>query len=334
MPTIPRDPRRASRPASQPVSSPARRPAHPSGAGSAGKPATQDAKPYDARRWGRIPAWWLEHPDLDADGFAVLAALATFADDQGLCWPSQSTLAAKLKRSRPTINRIIQTLGDLGLVSVEHRRGRDGARLSCLYRLRFTPDGATPDGATPDGATPEDAAAELAADAAGLRPVQAADRDDSQAYTPCPQPSQEQVHSEQIPDSHASGGHGPATDGAAREVPADWMPNAADLAWAGSRHAGIDLGRHVEGFVLRCRAHGYRYRDVSAAWRAWLIQDAAAGKAPPQPAGMPPSFQRDATPAAALKATPPRPQAAADQRLGAWAAAAAELRRRTFASPL
>lgn len=263
-------------------------------------PHPTDGHPLDTRRWGRIPAWWLDHPGLDADGFAVLAALATFADDGGLCWPSQSTLAAKLKRSRPTINRIIQGLSDLGLVSVEHRRGRDGARLSCLYRLRFTPA---------DADSPDIAATN--------RPVPAADRDDSVTNTPCPPASQEQVHSKQIPDSHA-----PGERERAQEVPEDWMPTAADLAWAKARHADIDLGRHVEGFILRCRAHGYRYRDVSSAWRAWLSQDAAVGKAP---------VSRDRSPITA----PGRPSAtatAAEQRLTAWSAAAAELRQRSTPS--
>lgn len=266
-------------------------------------PHPTDGHPLDNRRWGRIPAWWLDHPGLDADGFAVLAALATFADEDGLCWPSQSTLAAKLKRSRPTINRIIQGLSDLGLVGVEHRRGRDGARLSCLYRLRFTPSDETP-----------------AAVADAGRPVPAADRDDSAMHIPCPPASQEQVHSKQIPDSHASGGR---TDARAplREVPEDWMPTADDLAWAKARHAEIDLGRHVEGFILRCRAHGYRYRDLSSAWRAWLSQDAAVGKAPPMTAV-----------AVARSPIPASTPSAADQRLGAWSAAAAELRRRSTPS--
>jgi biotin operon repressor len=262
-------------------------------------PQPTDGHPFDNRRWGRIPAWWLDHPGLDADGFAILAALATFADDTGLCWPSQSTLAAKLKRSRPTINRIIQGLSDLGLVSVEHRRGRDGARLSCLYRLRFTP---------------------LDADtAAAVRPDSPTDRDDSATHIPCPPASQEQVHSKQIPDSHASG-EPMDMQARAREVPDGWMPTADDLAWAKARHAEIDLGRHVEGFILRCRAHGYRYRDVSSAWRAWLSQDAAVGKAPM-------AASRSAF-------TPPaRPSGSAEQRLGAWSAAAAELRRRASTPP-
>lgn len=271
-----------------------------------------DGHPLDTRRWGRIPAWWLDHPGLEADGFAVLAALATFADDSGLCWPSQSTLAAKLKRSRPTVNRIIQSLSDLGLVGIEHRRGRDGARLSCLYRLRFTPlDGSGQETEQRDAA---------AAD----RPVPMADRDDSATHIPCPPASQEQVQFKQIPDSHASGEPTDAQAGAQsrpQEVPEGWMPTADDLAWATARHAEIDLGRHVEGFILRCRAHGYRYRDISSAWRAWLSQDAAVGKAPPL-SGNGPAFAAPVR-KSAHKST------ATEQRLGAWSAAADELRRRS-----
>ncbi|MCW2239539.1 helix-turn-helix domain-containing protein [Azospirillum canadense] len=251
----------------------------------------------DTGRWGRIPSWWLEHPDLDADGFAVLAALATFADETGLCWPSQSTLAAKLKRSRPTINRILQGLSNIGLVSIEHRRGRDGARLSCLYRLRFVPEG--------EGEEP-------AATASGLR--RAADRDDSATNAPCPPPSQKQVHPKQIPDSLASCAQAPV-----RTVPVDWMPTADDMAWARVRHTDIDLSRHVEAFVLRCQAHGYRYRDVSAAWRAWLAQDVAAGKAP---------VLRNTSATDTPAGQPRRARDSAAQRVDAWAATAAELRQR------
>lgn len=245
-------------------------------------------------RWGKIPAWWLDHPDLDADGFAVLAALATFADEQGVCWPSQSTLAAKLKRSRPTVNRILQRLDDIGLVTIEHRRGRDGSRLSCLYRLRIERNGGV--------------VAEAAA-----RTVPADDRDDSVANAPCPAPSQEHLHPEQIPDSLASGERG-----LAQGVSADWMPTTDDLAWARSRFGDVDLGQHVEGFVLRCQAHGYRYRDVSAAWRAWLVQDAAAGKAPTAKAAVPagttaPTFSRAR-------------ESAAEQRVNAWMTVAARLK--------
>jgi len=254
----------------------------------------QGARAQGESRWGKIPAWWLDHPDLDADGFAVLAALATFADEQGVCWPSQSTLAAKLKRSRPTINRILQRLDDIGLVSIEHRRGRDGSRLSCLYRLRVQRDG------------------EMVAEAAAC-PVPAEDRPDSLANAPCPPASQEHLHPEQIPDSLASCGRGPGGI-----VPADWMPTADDLSWAGRRFGTVDLGQHVEGFVLRCQAHGYRYRDISAAWRAWLVQDATAGKAP---------TVKTAVSAGTTAPTSGRArESAAEQRVNAWMAVAARLK--------
>lgn len=256
----------------------------------------------DTSRWGKIPAWWLDHPDLDADGFAVLAALATFADEHGLCWPSQSTLAAKLKRSRPTINRILQTLDRIGLVSIEHRRGRDGAQLSCLYRLRLVRNGG------------------MDATQAAPTTVPAPDRDDSQTNAPCPTATQEHLHSEQTPDPHTLSGREPV--GA---VLRDWMPSADDLAWARSRFGTIDLAQHVETFTLRCRAHGYRYRDIGAAWRAWLMQDAAAGKAPSAIANV-----HRTTPSATNR---PRDNAA-EQRMGAWMAAAARLQGATSSSPI
>ena len=250
-------------------------------------------------RWGKIPAWWLDHPDLDADGFAVLAALATFANENGVCWPSQSTLAAKLKRSRPTINRILQRLHDMGLVTIEHRRGRDGSRLSCLYRLRV--------------AQCEETFPQAAGDQAPLRPVPTSDRDDSLTNVPCPAPSHEHHHPEQNPDSLASGGRGPVC-----EVPADWMPNADDLAWAGNRFGSVDLSRHVEGFVLRCQAHGYRYRDISAAWRAWLAQDVAAGKAP--------TVKSAPSGGTTVMNTSHARQSVTEQRVDAWMSVAARLK--------
>lgn len=268
---------------------------------------TQDASAAGGNaRWGRIPAWWLDHPDLDADGFAVLAALSTYADEAGVCWPSQATLAAKLKRSRPTVNRILSRLEAVGLVTIEHRSSATGGRLTCRYRLRLTPDGGVP----------------------------AVDNPDSSAHIPCPPASQEQLQPEQTPDSlqgrerdgQSAAGQSAAERSAdgettrkrthpATEVPADWQPDAADRAWTAERFPGqpIDLDAHAELFVRRCQAHGYRYRDISAAWRAWLLQDVQAGRAPVQ-TGHPQSSSRPAA---------RKPEA--EQRLAAWAAVAARL---------
>nr|WP_295833552.1 helix-turn-helix domain-containing protein [uncultured Azospirillum sp.] len=257
-------------------------------------------------RWGRIPAWWLDHPDLDADGFAVLSALSTYADEHGVCWPSQSTLASKLKRSRPTINRILQRLSDLGLVSIERRSSRDGARLSCRYRLRLVV-----------GPTVKAA-------------VQDVDMDDSLVNAPCSPASHEQLQPEH-PDSLAGRGRKPVCAVAERaappaDVPADWMPSADDLLWARTNFGTIDLGRHIEGFLLRCRAHGYRYRDIGAAWRAWLLQDVTAGRAPSVQTASRPGL--NGVPGGASVPVPARPRTAETEqtRFAVWAGVAQSLR--------
>lgn len=260
-------------------------------------------------RWGRIPAWWLDHPDLDADGLAVLAALSTYADEAGVCWPSQATLANKLKRSRPTVNRILGRLEALGLVGIEHRRSASGGRLSCRYRLALiagnAPDEKVGDGAGVDG------------------PV------DSAADSPCSAASHEQPEPEQIPETL----HRRADDGmapVAEAVPQDWTPSTADREWAANRFPDLDVDGHAERFVQQCRAHGYRYRDPAAAWRSWLLQD--AGRMAPQPAA---TVRRSVNRGArtASRTSPPNAAANAEQRLSAWASVAARLNAGQSATP-
>ncbi|MFP5511714.1 MAG: helix-turn-helix domain-containing protein [Alphaproteobacteria bacterium] len=266
-------------------------------------------------RWGRIPAWWLDHPDLDADGLAVLAALSTYADDTGVCWPSQATLAGKLKRSRPTVNRILGRLEAIGLVAIEHRRSASGGRLSCRYRLALTVMGTVGERAGMDSPA------------------------DSRTDSPCPAASHEQPEPEQIPDTlhrradgrQAIGGEAAGAHPVAGQVGEDWTPSAADRQWAETRFPAVDLDRHAERFVQQCRAHGYRYRDIAAAWRSWLLQDMARmAQQPAEPsrnpegrASRPPTGRCKASPSASRPA--PRQAADAEQRLSAWASVAARL---------
>ena len=262
---------------------------------------TDESPPADTGRWGRIPAWWLGHPDIDADGLAVLAALATYANARGECWPSQATLATALKRSRSTVNRILGHLAEAGVIGMEARRSASGGRLSCLYRLRLVPgEGPIPLAGAEEGRTRIPPA---------MPPVQPTIKGVVPADSPCAPVRQKQPESEQTPDSHAS--RGPA-----QEVPEGWAPDAEDRAWAEARFDGVDLDRHAEGFRLRCRAHGYRYRDVGAAWKAWLAQDAAAGKAPMRRQTAPSGAGRPATAATT----------APELKLVAWMAAAAKLK--------
>lgn len=67
----------------------------------------------------------------------VLMALADIADDEGICWPSMSTMAAKCNVSTRTIRRSIHLLVVRGLLVVEQRYRKDGSNSSNLYRLRL-----------------------------------------------------------------------------------------------------------------------------------------------------------------------------------------------------
>lgn len=202
-------------------------------------------------RWGKVPAWWLLHDGMDADRFCVMAAMATYADEAGMCDPSQATLARHLKRSRPWVNRIVAELAELGFVEKTGRVRRNGGTTSCLYRLLLVPHDEPVAPETP-GVSREDA------------PCHAHDT------------SQQQLeHSHTRPPRAAAGEPATAPTEAAAELPSDWRPSEADLDEAFRLCPDADLEAHTARFRARCRAKGYRYRPsgFGAAWLAWLLED-------------------------------------------------------------
>lgn len=66
---------------------------------------------------------------------AVLLAVANYADEQGVCWPSQEQLSEDTELSRHSIMRSLDHLEDLGLLSRERRHRKDGSRSSDLIML-------------------------------------------------------------------------------------------------------------------------------------------------------------------------------------------------------
>ena len=266
-------------------------------------------------RWGRVPAWWLLHPDVDADRFCVLAALATYADEHGVCVPSQTTLARHLRRSRPWVNRVVAQLAAAGLLEKTGRSRGNGGTTSCLYRLHLTP----PDNTALDTGAPllpESPQAARDPDKTGPMP---------HSDTPCPADDTKLPYFEQnnVPAPRAAA---PVND-AVVEVPPDWEPSAADVAEALHLCPGADLPVHTARFRARCRARGYRYRagHLGSAWLAWLLEDHGtpsrwtAGHTPP---GLRPT-------ASGLIRMPPSPTL----RFAAWAAAAVSPAPARTASP-
>ena len=66
---------------------------------------------------------------------AVLLAIANYADEEGICWPSQDQLAEDTELSRHSIMRAIDQLEEMELVSRERRHRKDGSRCSDLIIL-------------------------------------------------------------------------------------------------------------------------------------------------------------------------------------------------------
>lgn len=77
-------------------------------------------------------AWGLEQLPLRET--VVLLALADAANDDGVCWPSQATLARKSRGSKRSVQRAISNLREWGLVATELRASVSGRRAN-LYQL-------------------------------------------------------------------------------------------------------------------------------------------------------------------------------------------------------
>jgi biotin operon repressor len=69
-------------------------------------------------------------PKIGATGIAVYNFLASCADTQQSCFPSQKYIAEHLGYSRATVNKAIQVLEKNGLIRIEKR-----SRYHCVYHL-------------------------------------------------------------------------------------------------------------------------------------------------------------------------------------------------------
>ena len=95
---------------------------------------------------------------------AVLICLAHHADDNGLCWPSQETIAAEIETSVDSVQRALKKVLIPTFVHRIKRKSSDGRRTSDAYRLRFdrAPDEAQPDSCGPAPCGPTDGGAQAA----------------------------------------------------------------------------------------------------------------------------------------------------------------------------
>ena len=233
-------------------------------------------------RFGMIPAALTNCEAVGLDEIGVLAVMSTYADRDGHCRVSQSTLARILKRSRPWVIKTINTLEGLGLVErAQVFDQRTGARRACAYRLRFDRlTGASethPSAGFAEAAGAPDGAKNAPVEAAGAEPVSAEpirfacpghDRGRHRRDTIQTTPEQHRVSPER-------GGRGMGHNAdRSTTVPADWRPSADDLAWASETHPWLDADLLTRQFIAGSAIKGYRYQDLSAGWRSWAENQA------------------------------------------------------------
>ncbi len=88
-------------------------------------------------RFSIVPAQAVEDRRLGPAPFRVLAALGTFSDREGWCWPSMTTLATQLSTRRQVVQRHVQELAKLGYIEIQRQRRPDGGSAANRYRLLF-----------------------------------------------------------------------------------------------------------------------------------------------------------------------------------------------------
>jgi hypothetical protein len=215
------------------------------------------------RRYGIVHASWAMHPELGADEIAVLAILSTYADRRGWCGVGQQTLANRLLRSRSWVNRVIQRLAALKIVSIEHLRGERGRIAGCRYQLAGHGD-------ICQSRTPETkmAAEDMGANTGDASGDHVADRV-AGAHTDSPLNHSDTLSAQTRESGSEEGGR------IRQPVPADWTPTVADIAYAAEKRPDLRAGllTITEKFIASSRARDQRHADISAAWRLWVLRE-------------------------------------------------------------
>jgi hypothetical protein len=110
-------------------------------------------------------AWAVRQKTGSAARKVLLLVLANYADENGVCWPSQETLMAETELSADTIQRQTKALKAAGLVDTVRRRRKDGTWPSLRYQLNLS---GGPSSIPQNAARSEEAMPHPAADHAAL----------------------------------------------------------------------------------------------------------------------------------------------------------------------
>ena len=87
-------------------------------------------------QFGVIPEWIIYAP-ISAQAIRLYLVLSRYADNDGECYPSHSTLGKRMGVSVSTVKRAIKELEKINAVEVINRMKENGDYSSNLYRLNI-----------------------------------------------------------------------------------------------------------------------------------------------------------------------------------------------------
>lgn len=212
-------------------------------------------------------AWAFEQYVPQPGAKLVLLALANFANEQGLCWPSQATIAELTSQGVRTVRGHLATLEEMGLIARQARIREDGTYASDAYQLLMGDHGQNPPKAkSADGQKGKrrTARSSPAAKSAAGRNRRRQKTTEPAAKSAAPTPPTEEF---EPPNEPGSGGAPPGGDEAGESEAKSWSTVAGEI-WEQCLGGVAPFGRI--GKALKPLVERYDEQDVLVAWRQYL----------------------------------------------------------------
>lgn len=86
-------------------------------------------------KFSSVPVSAFMDPRLSGTALRVLGVLCNYTDRNGMCFPTQKSLAKRLGLSRQVVNYQVRFLREAGYLLVERRKNEHGGETSCAYRV-------------------------------------------------------------------------------------------------------------------------------------------------------------------------------------------------------
>ena len=204
---------------------------------------------------------------LGAAAFRVLAALGSYGDKHGWCFPALKTLAADLGVSKQAISKSIKQLVTFGYVVIKEQYRADGSRSVNYYRvvLDFERADTSPRQSDVDTPTPDvDTRQPSYVDTRQRNGVDTHQRNGVDALT-----------------SHKNDPmgktHGKVVSASPRVTLATYQPGQNMYAWVAEKYPGVQLTERVlEKWRDHHTSRGTVIKNLDASLRTWLAGERPA----------------------------------------------------------